>query len=304
MSIKNFTVAYIQAIADAIRAKNGLTRTYKVSEMPEAILDIQSGNDLILLMSGSDPFNFDDDTVPTAATAIPAYMFYGNQNIRNINHSGILTIGNNSFQNSKVNKITLEDATTIGNEAFKGCAQLSGSDIELPLCTSLGNNVFQNCNVSVAINLLDLSSVVSIGSRCFQDSGFFKGSSNEKTLELPACKTIADMAFDATVSTWSNRFANVRLPAIETMGEMIFRRGNITNIYLGENCSSIGDYLFYSCHVTNLYCYATTPPTLSYNLTEDNNNINHIYVPSDSVNAYKSAQYWSNLSSKIEAIPV
>lgn len=301
--IKTFTIAYIKAIADAIREKNGTTNKYKVSDMPAAILDIQGGSDLILLMTGSEAFNFDEETTPTAATAIPAYMFYNNQNIRNINYDTIATIGNYAFRDSKVNKIILPGCTSLGNYAFYGCGQLSGAEIDLSGCVTIGTNAFQNCNLSSAIGSIDLSSVKSIGSRAFQDSGFFKGSSNEKVLNLPLCETIGDMGFDATVTTWSNRFAEINLPAIKTMGEMIFRRGNITTIKIGENCTSISDLIFYSCHVTNLYCYATTPPTLSYNLTEDSNNINHIYVPADSVNLYKSAQYWSNLSSKIEAIP-
>jgi hypothetical protein len=46
---------------------------------------------------------------------------------------------------------------------------------------------------------------------------------------------------------------------------------------------------------------AATPPTLGNNVFVDVN-FTAIYVPSSSVNAYKSAPGWSSYSSKIEEI--
>ena len=45
---------------------------------------------------------------------------------------------------------------------------------------------------------------------------------------------------------------------------------------------------------------ATTPPTLGYAVIPD---VTTIYVPSSSVNAYKSAKGWKDYASKIQAIP-
>ena len=47
--------------------------------------------------------------------------------------------------------------------------------------------------------------------------------------------------------------------------------------------------------------YPTTPPTLSSNALDYTNNC-PIYVPSASVNAYKSANNWSTYASRIQAI--
>ena len=59
-------------------------------------------------------------------------------------------------------------------------------------------------------------------------------------------------------------------------------------------------------YVTSITCRATNPPTI-YNNTFVINNPSgamwYIYVPSGSVNAYKSAAYWTNFASKIIAIP-
>ena len=49
--------------------------------------------------------------------------------------------------------------------------------------------------------------------------------------------------------------------------------------------------------------YATTPPALANSNAFTANNINKIYVPAASVNAYKTASNWSTFASYIEAIP-
>jgi len=64
--------------------------------------------------------------------------------------------------------------------------------------------------------------------------------------------------------------------------------------------TSIGDQAFYNCNkLTSITCLATTPPTLGSNVFYSTNNC-PIYVPSGSVNAYKSS--WSDYASRIQSI--
>ena len=46
MGLKLYQEADVQAIADAIRAKNGLTATYTISEMAQAITELPSGGQI------------------------------------------------------------------------------------------------------------------------------------------------------------------------------------------------------------------------------------------------------------------
>lgn len=66
----------------------------------------------------------------------------------------------------------------------------------------------------------------------------------------------------------------------------------ITKVVLGKNIYEIGIGAFYSTNESFiLICYAPTPPTLTGHIFEVPNG--GIYVPDDSVDAYKEASIWS-----------
>ncbi len=98
--------------------------------------------------------------------------------------------------------------------------------------------------------------------------------------------------------------------SVTTIGNYAFERcTSVTSCTIGSGVTSIGDAAFSGCtSLTSVTCYATTPPTLTtqttYYRTFENTNDCPIYVPCDSVNAYKSDSRWSTYASRIEGIPV
>ena len=54
--------------------------------------------------------------------------------------------------------------------------------------------------------------------------------------------------------------------------------------------------------LTSITIEATTPPSLPFGSGFRNTNNCPIYVPAESVDAYKSATYWSDYASRIQAI--
>lgn len=77
---------------------------------------------------------------------------------------------------------------------------------------------------------------------------------------------------------------------------------NLTSIEIPSSVTSIGNYAFWGCSgLTSITCLATTPPTLGSDVFYDTNNC-PIYVPSGSVDTYKSASGWSAYASRIQAI--
>jgi len=65
--------------------------------------------------------------------------------------------------------------------------------------------------------------------------------------------------------------------------------------------TSIGDYAFNGCaRLVSVVCLATTPPTLGTESFGNNASAFKIYVPSASVNTYKTA--WSDYASYITAV--
>lgn len=79
----------------------------------------------------------------------------------------------------------------------------------------------------------------------------------------------------------------------------------LQTVYIGSVCSSIRLLAFYNCSaLTTVTIAAITPPRLVENNTfEGCTSLQHIYVPAESVDTYKSARYWSAYSDIIEAMP-
>ena len=94
----------------------------------------------------------------------------------------------------------------------------------------------------------------------------------------------------------------INLPNIKTIGNEAFKATNITRVIIGPDCTNMNQGVFQGCsQLTSIICKATTPPTLTYNNTFTGS-ICPIYVPAASIDTYKSAQYWSAVSNRIQAI--
>lgn len=153
MSKRLYEESDIKAVADAIRAKNGSTGTYKLSEMATAISKIETGGDTSVedaIVDRTISGNYTNDRV----TSIGSYAFYGCQNLKSVNFPEVRRIEENSI-NSCVNlttvflpKVTYMNYYSLGGNyslkavvitqtdsvctlksalAFAGCYHISGS---------------------------------------------------------------------------------------------------------------------------------------------------------------------------------
>ena len=170
---------------------------------------------------------------------------------------------------SGLTSIDIPDSVTIiGNYAFQYCTSLTSCTIGSGV-TTIGVVAFYNCRSLTSIGIPN--SVTSIG-----DSAFYNCSLT--SIDIP----------DSVTSIGSNAFGDCE---------------RLTTCTIGSGVTSIGSQTFWNCsNLTSLTVNATTPPTLGayafYNAIDCT-----IYVPCESVEAYKSASGWSDYASRIQGIP-
>ena len=104
-----------------------------------------------------------------------------------------------------------------------------------------------------------------------------------------------------------NKLETIKLPPQITsiVGQAFRGCTKLEYIDIKSNVTSMGNYVFHTCSsLKNVYIHATTPPTAGTNIfiNVPTGTLN-VYVPSESVDLYKSAENWARYASCIKAIP-
>ena len=181
--------------------------------------------------------------------------------------------------------------------AFK--ARVDGSLTEVTAemlkgITSIWQYAFYYCRSLTSITIPN--SVTSIG-----DSAFFN-CSNLTSVEIPNSVTsIGEYAFFNCYNLTSIEIPN---GVTRIAGRTFYDCYKLTSIEIPNGVTSIEVGAFGQCTgLSSVTVKSTTPPTLGYSIFYDVSQNLVIYVPAESVNAYKSASGWSSYADKIQAIP-
>ena len=177
----------------------------------------------------------------------------------------------------------LKNVTIIANEAFRNRSLKS---IVLPNnLTKIGNNAFtDNQLTSVTIP----NRVTSIGDYAF--------SSNELTSVTihSSVTSIGQRAFE------SNRLTSVTIPnSVTSIGKRAFANNNLTSVTIPNSVTSIGGDAFRYNNLTSVTIHAVNPPTVDGGDIFGYDSYLKIYVPAQSVNAYKRAEGWKYYANRI-----
>lgn len=190
------------------------------------------------------------------------------------------------FSGSIIYDLTLgKHVTRIGSSSLT--AEIIQDTFTIPeTVIYIGNGAFSS---SSEINVLNFNAPVQI----------YPGYGRLQSIkELNVGKLVPGIA-DGSFSGFSN-LKTVNLEnGLTYIGNAAFSSTAIETIEIPESVTSIGASAFAYCeHLISFICKSTTPPTLGENAFASTNCI--IYVPDESVDAYKSA--WSEYSSRIRAI--
>ena len=265
------------------------------------ISDISAWCNISFNYSFFNPFNLylnnelvTDLTIPDSVTMIGFVAFAHCSSLTSVTiPDSVTTIGNYAFRDcSSLTSVTIPDSvTTIGDVAFYNCSSLTSVTIPDSV-TTIGDYAFSSCTSLTSVTIGD--SVTEIGYCTFYDC-----TSLESVTIGNGVTTIGDGAFMDCYSLTSVTIGD----SVTEIGGGAFRNcSSLISVTIGDSVTTIGDMAFRGCgSLTSVYCKATTPPALGGTSVFDNNGSGRkIYVPMESVEAYKSAEGWSEYASSIE----
>ena len=254
-------------------------------------------------------------TIPNSVTSIGNYAFSSCSSLISLTiPNSVTSIGVDAFKNcSSLTSVTIPDSVTeIGDYAFAECSSLTSITIPNSV-TEIGDYAFCGCSSLTSVTVGD--SVTTIGDWAFYNC------SNLTSVTIPdSVTTIGSYAFsycdnltsvtipDSVTTIGNGAFWNCSSLTSLTIGDSVTTIGNssfsgcssLTSVTIPDSVTLIGEYAFLLCsNLKNVYCRAVTPPAGGSEMFDYNASSRKIYVPTESVEAYRSAEGWSDYKSYI-----
>ena len=227
-----------------------------------------------------------------------------------------LNVGDGSFNSCYFNNVIFPKNCTLSSKSFQNCSAstlLFGSGT---IISKVGT--FSSAFFGSTILNIDLNGVALIGDYAFSNT------SGYTSITIPSSVTTFGRYAFNKVSTLNS--VTIDYASNATLGYNQFRDSSITSLTIGSHPTSIGKSMFSNCTklttlvipsnissinssafegcsgLTSITVHSTTPPTLVSSAFNNTNDC-PIYVPPESVDAYKAASGWSDYASRIQAIP-
>lgn len=253
-------------------------------------------------------------TLPSGITTIPESTFQLCVRLQNLTiPSGVTSIGSLAFKQSGLTSINIPNGvTSIGEEAFAGCDFLSSVTLPTTLRT-IGHLAFDEC--ASLRNITIPNGVTTLGNEVFEQTGLTSITIPSSITSIGQgifyqCTSLSSVTFaepsgisNLTTGTFAgcSQLTSLTLPSgITTIGQggvQICR--NLRTVVLPSTLTSVGQAAFYlDSSLTEVYCYATTPPSLGNNAFYSIGSNPTLYVPYESLSAYKSSS-WAHYFSTI-----
>ena len=240
-------------------------------------------------------------TIPNSVTSIGEGAFSGCTALTSIvvesgnskydsrdNCNAIIEKSSNTLIAGCKNTIIPNSVTSIGDYTFFYCTALTSITIPNSV-TSIGDYTFAVCTGLTSITIPD--SVKSIG------AGAFAACIGLTSIEIPnSVEYIGAEAFAGCSGLTSITIPN----SVDSIGDYTFAVcTGLTSITIPNSVTSIGDSAFLYCSgLTSVTCVRETPASLGNDAFNECSNLNAIYVPCGTLDAYQSS--WTQYPSYIK----
>ncbi len=269
-------------------------------------------------------------TIPDSVTSIGDKVFSGCSSLASFygkyasadNRCLIVDSVLKSFAPAGLTSYTIpSDVSSIGNYAFWYCSSLSSITIPDSITRIGYSNPFVGCSSLTTFN----GKYASSDNRCLIEDGCYLTSfapAGLTSYTIPDdvtmigyyafydCDSLNSVTIPDSVTSIRgmvfyecDSLTNVTIPdSVVSMEDQVFMYcRSLSSITLPANISSLGNNVFTACtSLIAVYSKNTTPPSLGYAMFYYCDSQLKIYVPTSSVNAYKSASGWSEYASQIE----
>jgi hypothetical protein len=236
-------------------------------------------------------FNLKALSVPYNLNALPNNYLAETYDVLTFIPKRIKRIGTSALSRLDKENIKIPNGvTTIDNNALSGNNRVK--TVYIPdSVSSLGGTIFNSCYRLYSVRLP--SNINKI------PAYMFRYCYSLKSFDIPKTVTSID----------SNAFQNcdslleITIPeGVTTIGSYAFQYCRcLSELVIPSTVTNIQNYAFGGCYGVSKYHFlSTTPPTLggSYVFNDIQSNCK-IYVPAESLQTYKTAQYWSTHASKM-----